>query len=122
MAVRLVRGVERELDRLSGQLVQEIVTMERALAPVDTGQLAGSITGTKVGLCHYIVTTNAVGRNGFAYPLHIEYGQPVVAGKGKTLHFITHGKEVFAKSTAPSAQSHFAKKTIAAYGGKYAGK
>ena len=122
MAVRLVKGVERELDRLSGQLVQEIVATERAFAPVDTGFLAGSISGRKVGPCHYVVSTNAVGRNGFAYPLHIEFGQPIVASKGKTLHFIAHGKEVFAKSTAPSAQSHFARKTIAAYGGKYVGK
>lgn len=120
MAVRLVSGVKQLIDKGAGQFMQEVVATERSLAPIDTGNLAGSITGRKVKLGSYVITTNAVGRNGFAYPLHIEFGQGGYSAKG--MHFVTHGREVITKSTAPSKQSHFARKTISKYGGIYTGK
>ena len=122
MAVNLVRGFEREVDRVMGLKIQEIVAAERGFAPVDTGNLAGSITGRKVSLGKYIVTTNAVGRNGFAYPAWIEFGETIYPTNKKVLHFIAHGRQVYAKSAGPSAQSHYAQKTISAYGGRYSGK
>lgn len=122
MAVNLVRGIEREVDRIMGQKVQEMVAMERSLAPVDTGNLASSITGRKVKLGSYIITTNARGRNGFAYPAWIEFGEVMFPTHAKALHFVSHGKNIVASSAGPSKQSHYARKTIAAYGGKYVGK
>ena len=120
MAVRLVKGIEREIDSIMGQKVQEIVATERGLAPVESGNLAGSISGRKVSLGNYTVSTNAVGRNGFAYPLLIERGEQVVAN-GKALRFVINGRVIYAKTAGPSAQSRYAQKTIAAYGGKYVG-
>lgn len=121
MAVRLVSAIEQLIDKGAGQFMQEVVATERGLAPVDTGNLAGSITGRKVKFGSYVVTTNAVGRNGFAYPLHIEFGQGATSARG--MNFITHGKQLYrVHSVAPSKQKHFAQKTISRYGGIYTGK
>lgn len=43
MTVRLVSGVEQLIDKGAGQFMQEVVATERSLAPIDTGNLAGSI-------------------------------------------------------------------------------
>ena len=122
MAIHLVKGIEWMIDKGAGQFMQEVVATARGFAPVDTGNLSGSISGTKVGVGTYSVSTNAVGRNGFAYPARIEFGQGVTATHKKALHFVAHGNKVVTKSAGPSAQSHFIKNTISKYGGTYTGK
>lgn len=122
MAVALVAGVEKLIDKGGHQFVHEVVATFRANAPVDTGQLVGSIRSHRITLGRYEVSTNAHGHNGVEYPLHIEYGEVVFATKKKALHFVSHGKNIVAKSAAPSKQSHFARNTISKYGGIYTGK
>ena len=121
MAVHLLSAIERLVDKGAGKFVQEVVQTERALAPVESGYLAGSISGQKISLGHYIISTNAVGRNGFAYPAHIEKGEGVTATTKPYLTFIINGRYIRKKSVAPSSKSGFARKTISKYGGTYTG-
>jgi len=122
MAVDIVGGITKLVDQGAGQFMQEVVATARGNAPVDTGFLSSSISGVKVGVGKYEVGTNAVGRNGFAYPARIEFGQEVTATHAKALHFVSHGNQITTKHAAPSKQSHFMKKTVSKYGGTYTGK
>lgn len=112
MAIRLVAGIEDLVDDASEKIALQAVDMAKGYAPVDTGQLQGSIRKIKVGLASWKITTFAYGDNGFEYPARIEAGQPVVATHAKALHFVAHGKDIHTKRAAPSSKSHFAKKTI----------
>ena len=120
MAVHLVDGVEKLIDKGAGQLVQKVVATARGFAPVESGYLAGSISGHKIGIGSYEVSTNAVGRNGFAYPAHIEAGEGVHATNSKDglLHFVINGDWIVTHSTAPSEKPHFMRKTVRKYGGR----
>lgn len=113
MAVRLYREVQRMLDEGAGKFVQTLVNDARSNAPVDTGNLVGSITGIKVGVGEYIVTTNAVGRNGVAYPAKIETGESVRGYQ----HFIYHGQEIRTRFVNGTSKPRFMSKTVSKYGG-----
>ena len=104
--------------RLVDLLTDEMVAFAASQAPVETGQLSGSIKKINIGLGEYIITTNAYGHNGFEYPAHIEAGQGVRATRKKALAFnAVPAGLVITKSTKPSAMSHFMKKTVSRYGG-----
>lgn len=112
MAVHLVDGVTDLIEDASEKIALKAVNMAKHYAPVDTGQLKGSIQKRKIGVAAWQVSTFAYGDNGFEYPARIEAGQAVVAHRGRLLHFVTHGVEVRTPYAAPSSKSHFAKKTI----------
>lgn len=112
MAVHIEDGISELIDDASEKIALQAVNMAKGYAPVDTGQLKGSIQKHKTGLASWQVSTFAYGDNGFEYPARIEAGQGVTAHRGRLLRFVTHGVEVRTKYAAPSSKSHFAKKTI----------
>ena len=125
MAVRLVQGVQKLIDKGGDMFAKKVVMTEKSLAPWDSGRLASSITAIKTGLGSYTVTTNAVGDNGVAYPARIEAGQAVYP-TGKFVHNFYDGRGLvpaiyykgkWHEMANPSHQSHFAKKTVSRYGG-----
>lgn len=122
MAVRLASEVEDMLDKWADDFVRDIVKTEINNVPVSDGLLVGSISQKKLGIGKYVVGTHAAGYNDVEYPLRIEYGEPVVPTRKKALRFWVQGHQVVTDYAAPSKKSHFAKKTILAYGGKYTGK
>lgn len=123
MAVHLVREVEKIIDHEADLFVQKVMMTERSLAPWDTGKLASSIHSIKTGLGSYIVTTNAVGKNGVAYPARIEAGDAVYpTGKYKVDFHDGRGpvpaiyyKDKWHEMARASKQSHFAQKTVSRY-------
>lgn len=119
MSVRIVEGVEQMVRKGSDFLTEEMVSVAASNAPFETGNLSGSIKKINIGLGEYIITTNAYGHNGFEYPAHIEAGQGVRATTKKALVFSVPGRKepIITKSTKPSAQSHFMRKTVSMYGG-----
>lgn len=111
----LYEEVER-LIQLGGQeFVDQVVTTEKGFAPHSSGKLRASIHAEQIGKFRWLVTTNALGENGFAYPARIEAGQEVVPTKKKALHFKVHGKEIYTKRARASYQSHFARNTVDTY-------
>lgn len=114
MAVRLYSEVQKMLDEGAGKFVQILVNDARGNAPVDTGNLVASITGIKVGVGSYIVTTQAVGRNGVAYPAKIETGESVSGYQ----RFIYHGREIRTNFVAGTSKPRFMSKTVSKYGGR----
>lgn len=113
MAVRLYRGVQRILDEGAGKIVQKLVNDARGNAPVESGNLARSITGIKVSTGNYIVTTNAVGRNGVAYPAKIETGESVDGYQ----HFVINGRHIYTHHVNGTSKPRFMSKTVSKYGG-----
>lgn len=112
MAVHLVYNIEHLIEDASEKIATKAVNMAKDYAPVDTGQLRGSIQKRKIGKASWQITTFAYGDNGFEYPARIEAGQGVRVTHAKVLRFVSHGVEVHTKYAAPSSKSHFAKKTI----------
>lgn len=110
--VHLVYGITELIEDASEKIALKAVDMAKGYAPVDTGQLKQSIKQHKTGTASWLISTDAIGDNGFAYPARIEAGQDVRATKAKALHFVTHGVEVRTKRAKASSKSHFAKKTI----------
>ena len=125
MAVDIVGGIRKLVDKGGDLFAQKVVMTEESLAPWDSGQLASSITAIKNGLGSYTVTTNASGSNGFEYPARIEAGQAVYP-TGKYVHNFYDGRGLvpaiyykgkWHEMANPSKRSHFAKKTVSKYGG-----
>lgn len=113
MAVRLYDGVRDLIDKGADYLTEEMVSTAASLAPIDTGQLSGSIHKIRIGLGEYIISTNAYGHNGVEYAAKIETGESVVGYQ----HFTYRGKEFRVHAVAGSKQSHFMSKTVSKYGG-----
>lgn len=113
MAVRLYPEVKRMLDKGAGEFVQMLVKDARGNAPVESGNLASSITGIKVGDGQYLVTTNAVGRNGVAYPAKIETGESVDGYQ----HFVINGRHIYTHHVNGTSKPRFMSKTVSKYGG-----
>ena len=121
--VDIVGGIEKIVDHEADLFVKKIIMTERSLAPWDTGKLANSIHSVKLGLCDYIITTNAVGTNGVAYPARIEAGDAVYPtgrfkvdfhdGRGPVPAIYYKGK--WHELARASKQSHFALKTVSRY-------
>lgn len=113
MPIRLYPEVKRMVDEGAGKFVQMLVNDARSNAPVESGNLASSITGIKIGDGQYLVTTNAVGRNGVAYPAKIETGEDVSGYQ----HFFINGKEIKTKHVNGTSKPRFMSKTVSKYGG-----
>ena len=118
MSVAIRVGVVRLLDNAFEQYTDDMVTTAAGAAPVDTGNLAGHIHKTKLGLGTYIISTNSVGHNGVAYPLKIEQGDSVDGYQ----HFVYRNVEIRTMHVNASAQSHFMRAAVSKYGGRYYGK
>lgn len=116
MAVALTSEVKQLIKAGANQFVEEVVSYEKSVAPVDSGRLAGSIHAFPTGEFSWRVTTSSSGDNGFAYPARIEMGEGVVATRAKALHFVSHGQEIYTKAVGASSKSGFAKKTISRFG------
>lgn len=115
MAVRLVEAMEDMAEEAMEKFVDDTVVTAKSFAPNLSGRLANSIHAVRLDRFEWLVKTNAEGNKGFAYPAHIEAGEGVVATQAKALHFRIHGREIYTKSTAPSSQSGFMKKTVGYY-------
>lgn len=125
MAIRMYAEVVKLIDKGGDLFTQKVVMTERSLAPWDTGNLASSIKSIKRGVGSYIVTTNAYGKNGVAYPARIEAGDAVYP-TGRYMHNFYDGrglvpaiyyKNKWHEMANPSKRSHFASKTVSRYGG-----
>ena len=57
MAVHLVQGVQKLIDKGGDMFAKKVVMTEKSLAPWDSGRLASSITAIKTGLGSYTVTS-----------------------------------------------------------------
>lgn len=118
MAVDLVNGVRKLVDDALNHATDNMVSIAKGSAPVDTGQLRASITKTKLGIGRYVISTNAVGANGVAYPLKIEWGEEVSGYQ----RFVYRGTEIRTNHVAASKKSGYMKNAISKYGGTYISK
>lgn len=78
MAISLGDVVVNIAEEAGNKLANEAVIIAKGNAPVDSGNLRGSIHAEKTGDARWKITTNAVGENDFAYPARIEKGEEVL--------------------------------------------
>lgn len=115
MAVDIVKGAEKLLDDAFEHATDNMVSIAKGSAPVDTGNLRGHISKLKFGLGEYVISTHSVGENGVAYPLKIEWGEAVDGYQ----HFTYRNMDIKTTHVAASSRSGYMKNAISKYGGKY---
>lgn len=115
MSVDIAWGVEKLLDDAFEHITDDMVSIAKGSAPVDTGNLRQHITKFKHGLGHYVISTNSAGHNGVEYPLKIEWGEEVDGYQ----HFVYRNQEIRTTHVRASSRSGYMKNAISKYGGKY---
>ena len=106
--IDLITPVFHFIEDAGNTLTDQAVSLAKANAPHDTGQLAGSIDSHHPGKFRWVIDTHANGWNGVAYPARIEAGDPVYPRRYGAVYF--HGSwHLFADA---SKQSHFMEKTM----------
>ena len=108
--VNLVSAVDNKVLEIADNFAEGAVKIAKGNAPKDSGKLIASINMYKTGRYSYLVTTDAVGSNGFDYPARVEAGEAVYPNPNGPGYIWFHGgPHLFASD---SAQSHFMQRTM----------
>lgn len=116
MAVWIADEIEKVAqEEMEKFVMNEVVPYAKELAPEISGRLKHSIRAVDQGNHKWIVSTHALGDNGFAYPARVESGQGVHAKRAKVLVFTIHGETIRTPYARPSKRKHFMRNTVNAF-------